>query len=80
MKRLTVYVRSGCHLCDAMLEELDSSRQQREYELEVVDILARPELESRYGSRIPVLCAEGDVEICHYFLDDTALAQYFSQP
>ena len=80
MKRLTVYVRSGCHLCDAMLEELDSSRQQGEYELEVVDILARPELESRYGSRIPVLCAEGDVEICHYFLDDTALDQYFSQP
>ena len=80
MKRLTVYVRSGCHLCDAMLAELDTSPQQREYELEVVDILARPELEYRYGSLIPVLCAEGDVEICHYFLDDTALAQYFSQP
>ena len=80
MKRLTVYVRSGCHLCDAMLAELDTSPQQREYELEVVDILARPDLESRYGSLIPVLCAEGDVEICHYFLDDTALVQYFSQP
>ncbi|MGI9570939.1 MAG: glutaredoxin family protein [Desulfobulbia bacterium] len=80
MKRLTVYVRGGCHLCDAMLDELDSSRQQGAFELEVVDILGRPELESRYGSLIPVLCAEGDVEICHYYLDESALAQYFSQP
>jgi len=80
VKRLTVYVRSGCHLCDAMLEELSSSRQQGKFELEVVDILGRPELESRYGSRIPVLCAGGDEEICHYFLDETALTQYYSQP
>ncbi len=80
MRRLRAYVRSGCHLCDAMLAELAASPQQRQFELEVVDILGRPELESRYGSRIPVLCTEGDEEICHFFLDETALAQYFSQP
>jgi len=80
LKRLTVYVRSGCHLCDAMLDELDSSRQQGTFELTVVDILGQPELESRYGSWIPVLCAEGDEEICHYFLDESALTQYLSQP
>ena len=80
MASLRVYVRSGCHLCDAMLEELRSSQQRQAFELEVIDILGRPELESRYGSRIPVLCTSGDEELCHYFLDDTALAQYFSQP
>ncbi len=80
MKRLRVYVRSGCHLCDAMLAELDTSPQQGKFELEVVDILGRPELETRYGSRIPVLCTAGEEEICHYFLDETALAEYFSQP
>ena len=80
MERLRVYVRSGCHLCDAMLDELTTSRQQWAFELEVVDILGRPELETRYGSQIPVLCTAGDEEICHYFLDDRALAQYFSQP
>jgi len=63
-----------------MLEELDTSRQQGKFELTVVDILGQPELESRYGSLIPVLCAEGDEEICHYFLDETVLAEYFSQP
>ena len=80
MKRLRVYIRSGCHLCDAMLAELDTSRQQGKFELELVDILGRPELESRYGSLIPVLCTDGDEEICHYYLDETALAEYFSQP
>ncbi len=80
MKRLRVYVRSGCHLCDAMLAELDSSGQEGKFELEVVDILGRPELESRYGRRIPVLCGTRDQEICHYFLDETALAEYFSRP
>lgn len=80
MRRLTVYVRSGCHLCDAMLAELDTSRQQGKFELTVIDILGQPELESRYGSLIPVLCAEGDEEICHYFLDETVLEEYFSQP
>ena len=80
MQRFRVYVRSGCHLCDAMLHELEASRQQWTFELEVVDILGHPELETRYGSHIPVLCTTGDKEICHYFLDDTALAEYFSQP
>ena len=80
MKRLRVYVRSGCHLCDAMLAELDTSPQQGKFELEVVDILGRPELETRYGSRIPVLCTAGDEEICHYFLYETTIAEYFSQP
>ena len=80
MRRLRIYVRSGCHLCDAMLEELGSSRLQGEFELKVIDILGRPELESRYGGLIPVLCTDGDEEICHYFLDESALAQYFSRP
>ena len=63
-----------------MLAELDTSPQQGKFELEVIDILGRPELETRYGSRIPVLCTAGDEEICHYFLDETILAEYFSQP
>ena len=65
-------------MCDAMLDELASCRQQWAFELEVINILGRPELEARYGTQIPVLCTVGDEEICHYFLDETALAQYFS--
>ena len=80
MRQLRVYVRSGCHLCDAMLAELETSHLRGKFALEVVDILGRPELESRYGSRIPVLCSAENREICHYSLDESSLAEYFSQP
>ncbi|HID48784.1 MAG TPA: glutaredoxin family protein [Chromatiales bacterium] len=74
-RRLTVYVRSGCHLCDDMLQALAEWRSQRAFELDVVDILGKPELESAWGTKIPVLAAEGR-EICHYYLDPLALEQY----
>ena len=73
---LTVFVRSGCHLCDDMLVALDEYRSGQDFDLEVIDILGKAELEARYGSRIPVLKA-GDEEVCYYFLDETALQQYF---
>ncbi len=76
MRRLTVFVRSGCHLCEEMLAELAGLRAKRAFELEVVDILGRPGLEQEYGTRIPVLKA-GETEICYYFLDRDALARYF---
>ena len=37
-----------------------------------VDVDRDPELVRLYDSRVPVLC-EGEVEICHYFLDNEAL-------
>ena len=74
-RRLTVYVRSGCHLCDDMLRALAGWRSQGTFELDVVDILGKPELESAWGTKIPVL-AENGREICHYYLDPVALRQY----
>ncbi|MCG6935051.1 MAG: glutaredoxin family protein [Proteobacteria bacterium] len=75
MVRLTVYVRSGCHLCDDMLLALAEWRQKRDVELEVIDIFDQPALESAYGTKIPVLAMDGQ-EICHYYLDPVALGQY----
>ena len=34
-------------------------------------------LEARYGSRVPVL-AHGDIELCHYFLDRSAVTAYLA--
>jgi len=73
---LTLYVRSGCHLCEEMQLALDELKSGWEYELEVIDILGKPDLEARYGTRIPVLCA-AEQELCYYFLDESALQQYF---
>ena len=73
--KLTVYVRSYCHLCEDMLTALAALRSQWQFELDVIDIEGEPLLEQQYGVRIPVLKA-GEEEICHYFLDQSALAEY----
>ena len=69
---LTVFERSGCHLCDDMVSTLSEWKAELGFEIERVDIDASPDLASRYGTRVPVL-AYGSIEVCHYFLDLEAL-------
>jgi len=73
--QLTVYSRSGCHLCEEMLDRLAALRPELGYGLTVIDIGNDGALEARFGQRVPVLVAEGK-EICHYFLDEPALREY----
>ena len=75
-RQLTVYVRDGCHLCEDMLTDLRQYQAEMGFELETVEIDDQVELESRYGTLVPVLVCEGQ-EICHYFLDEVALKQCF---
>ena len=49
------------------------------YVVIVLDIDQQPALESQWGDKVPVLL-EGDVEICHYFLDADRLAQHLANP
>lgn len=67
MKRLTLYSRPECELCDRLLDELVPVLGAHA-EVEVVDVSADRELERRYGLRIPVLSAEGR-ELSGYPLD-----------
>ena len=69
---LTLYERSGCHLCDDMVSTLSEWQTELGFEVERVDIDASPHLVARYDTRVPVL-AYGSIEICHYFLDLAAL-------
>jgi len=48
------------------------------FELEIIDIDADPELERRYGEKVPVLVHGGD-EICHFHLDRAAVADYLAK-
>jgi hypothetical protein len=48
------------------------SRNQQTIEWREVDIDRDVELVRRYDTRVPVLC-RGDIEICHYFFDESAL-------
>ena len=69
---LTVYERAGCHLCDDMVSTLAEWRTEFGFEIERVDVDGSPELVARYGTRVPVL-VHGSFEVCHFFLDLTAL-------
>jgi len=73
---LTVYVRSGCHLCEDMVDELQLRQASLGFSLQIVDIAGKPELEPLYGTKVPVL-RHKDEEICHYFLDEVSLLRCF---
>ncbi len=73
---LTLYTKIGCHLCDEMKQQLDVLQQQYEFSLNLVNIDADSYLKLRYGERVPVL-AVGEQEICHYYLNNESLMEYF---
>jgi hypothetical protein len=69
MPQWTVYSRADCSLCERLIEELAGLLgPEAATSVQVVDIEGQPELERRYGSRIPVLMAD-DEFVCAYRLD-----------
>jgi hypothetical protein len=70
-RRLRVYSRAGCHLCELLIEELMPMIRGR-LELEVVDIDTRPEWTLQYGTRIPLVEYAGET-VCQYHLDTAAI-------
>ncbi len=68
MRRVTLYGRPGCHLCDDAQAVLD--RVGEPYD--VVDIESDDTLFKRYLERIPVVAVDGD-EAFDFFVDETAL-------
>ena len=60
-----------------MIAALDNfqGRFSLAFAVEVIDIDQHPALEQKWGDKVPVLM-EGEAEICHYFLDETALAAH----
>ena len=77
MRRLTVYSRSRCHLCDELLTELEPLVNGRAA-IEVVDIDTEPALRDQYDILIPVVCAGGR-ELCNYRLDRAAVLAWLAE-
>jgi hypothetical protein len=67
MPQWTVYSRPECELCDELVAELAGLLGPAD-RVTVVDICGDPELERRYGQRVPVLLADGEF-VCAYRLD-----------
>lgn len=70
--KLTLMFREYCSLCHKMRDALKPYQAQYGFELEIVDVDEDPLLEQRYNELVPVLL-DGDIEICHWFLDETRL-------
>lgn len=65
---VVLYVREGCHLCDEFLLELSFDLGADFGLLRVRDVDRDDELASRYGRRVPVLEARGEV-LCEGIYD-----------
>jgi thiol-disulfide isomerase/thioredoxin len=76
--KLTVLSRTYCHLCDDLLAALAQFQGRYDFAIEVVDIDRRPELEEKWGDKVPVLL-DGERELCHYTLDFDVLERRLSR-
>ena len=72
MRRLTLYSRVGCHLCDVMKEQIEKHAGRFAFTLEVVDIDGDPKLRAEYNWDVPVLFVDGE-KIAKYRLDEAML-------
>jgi len=68
VRRVTLYERPGCHLCDEARAVLD----QAGVRYDRVDIESDDELFKRYLERIPVVTIDGR-EAFEFFIDERAL-------
>jgi Glutaredoxin-like domain (DUF836) len=75
--RLVLYSRSGCHLCDEMILAL-RAQLGANFPVVIVDVDSAPELEARYGKRVPLLM-DGETELCGYRYDSVKLAAYATE-
>ena len=79
-RKLIVYGREECHLCQEMILALRNLQVQVSFDFQVIDIDSDQELVARYGDKIPVLLSPfTNQEICHYFLDLAALDDYLAK-
>lgn len=75
---LTLYYRSGCSLCEDMQAELHIAQPRYGFQLQEVDVDSESALVAEFGHKVPVLTTDRGDEICHYFLDQSALEECFS--
>ena len=59
MRQIVLYSTPDCHLCHTARRKLERVRRVYPFRLQEVNIRTSPELERRYGERIPVVAIDG---------------------
>jgi glutaredoxin len=74
MKRVVLYTRDGCGLCETAKQVLLAERAATPFELEEIDVEGDDALEMAYGIRIPVVVVDGE-ELFELVVDPDALSR-----
>lgn len=61
MKKVTVYSRSGCHLCEIAIDRIKSTMDELKFELDIKLIDNDIKLQEEYGEQVPVILIDGKV-------------------
>ena len=70
--KFTVLSREYCHLCEDLIAGLRHLQARHDFTFEVVDVDRHPELEEKWGDKVPVVL-DGHIEVCRYHLDADAV-------
>ncbi len=55
MRKVQIYSRRGCHLCDEALQTLEILQRELGFEIEEIFIDGDSDLEYKYGEQVPVI-------------------------
>lgn len=70
--RIEMFSRPGCHLCDDAAEVIRRMQRRFAFRFDVINIESDPDLEARFGGRIPVVHIDGR-PMFQYRVDPDAL-------
>lgn len=65
LRRVVLYTRDGCCLCDDALAVIEAVRTKVPFDLELVDIDSDPQLTQLHGHDIPVVLIDGTFAFKH---------------
>ncbi len=55
MKKVLIYSRTGCHLCEIAIDQINSVRNEKNFQVEIKLIDRIHDLEEKYGEQVPVI-------------------------
>jgi glutaredoxin len=68
VKKVQLYTRVGCHLCEVVEAELENLKKEIPFEIELLDIDRDEKLRELYNEEVPVVMLDGK-KIAKYHLD-----------
>ena len=61
MKKVTIYSRTGCHLCEIVIDKIKSIKNEFNFDLQIKLIDNSLDLEKEYGEQVPVIMIDDKV-------------------